>query len=91
MLVYFYMGEVNINRIVIMVLKINLICVIDNIECVKVYSEVFFKLKIECKLFIIVDCGLYCFGVELEKVVEFVIEIFKLENIKIVGISLYLG
>lgn len=91
MLAYPYMGEVNINRIVTMASKINLICATDNIECAKAYSEAFSKSKIECKLLIIVDCGLHRFGVEPEKVVELATEISKLENIKIVGISSHPG
>ncbi len=45
MLAYPYMGEVNINRIVTMASKINLICATDNIECAKAYSEAFLNQK----------------------------------------------
>lgn len=91
MLAYPYIGDANINRIVTMASKINLICATDNLECAKAYNEAFSKAKVECKLLIIVDCGLHRFGVEPEKVVELATEISKLENIKIVGISSHPG
>ena len=91
MLAYPYMGDANINRILSMASKINLICATDNLECAKAYSEAFSKAKVECKLLIIVDCGLHRFGIEPEKVVELATAISKLENIKIVGISSHPG
>ncbi|MDB0439135.1 alanine racemase [Clostridioides difficile] len=91
MLAYPYIGDANINRVVTMASKINLICATDNIECARAYSEAFSLAKIECKLLLIVDCGLHRFGIEPEKVVELATEISKLDSIKIVGISSHPG
>lgn len=91
MYVYFVVSEENIKRIIEISKKIEFIICLDFLEVVIKINKMVEIENVIINYNIIVDSGLYCFGVFLKNLLIFVEELKKLKYLKLKGILFYFG
>ena len=81
----------NIKRVIELAKKSNFIIRIDDLDGAKMLNDMASKEKVLINCTVIVDSGLHRFGVEPNKIVEFVEKLSQFKNLKFRGISTHPG